>query len=97
MCIRDRQEGRVVRALAKSAVVFRDGLVVVARAGQRGAQIRTRLHGIGLGGEVFAIRADRAIQIACLLQGNGMLEKRFGTGGGLRAKSGGEEADDDAE
>jgi len=26
-----------------------------------------------------------------------MLEKRFGTGGGLRAKSGGEEADDDAE
>src|ERR1017187_1296522 len=93
-----QQEGGVVRALAKSAVVFGDCLVVAARACQRGAQIRTSLHGIGLGGEVFAIRADRGIQIACLVQRNGMLEKRVGTGSGLLpAKSGGQEAEDEAE
>jgi len=68
----------------------------VARAGQRGAKFEractesARRRGI-------RIRSDRAIQIACLLQGNGMLEKPSNCAAGCAQKSGGEEADDDAE
>ena len=48
--LRLQQQGWIVGALGESAIVFRNGFVVAAGAGQRGAQVGTRLQRIRLGG-----------------------------------------------
>jgi len=74
--------GLLRRARSYSRWPRRSGPRGPARRPNSNAPARNRL-----GGEVFAIRADRAIQIACLLQGNGMLEKRFGLAAGCAQRA----------
>ena len=84
-----QQQGWIVGALREGAIIFRNGFVVAAGAGQRGAQVGTRLQRIRLGGQIFAVGPDGAVEVARLMQSDGVLEERIGLGGGLLGVYGG--------
>ena len=69
-----QQQGWILGAFREGPIVFRDGLVVAAGAGQRGAQIRTRLHRIRMGIQIFPVGPDGAVGIA----GGGLLRPQCG-------------------
>jgi hypothetical protein len=72
-----QQQRRIVGALREGAIVLRDGFFIAAGAGQRGAQVRTRLHRIRMRVQIFPVGPDGAVEVARLMQSDGVLQQRM--------------------
>ena len=62
----------------QGSLILIDGILVAAEFGQDGAQIGTRLHAVGLGGNAGLVGADGTLKITCLMQLNCTIQRTLG-------------------